>query len=288
LERNLLGWQFNCHPNLASPPPLAGGGQAVGAVSGLAGTRVPPSLQFSSGTDVLPQGYSMMLHNKLIVACVVAFAPWLTWTSSASAVVVASYAGPTVLDGIDDTVVLPNVSIGQEGTLSLQFKAHDTAGMHCLWFCADKPADQLTALGEYRLNLTNNNLWFQLYPCDCSTNRADFHFTDTNRDTWHSVSLSWKDGYDTLLALDGVQRRAANINPNTGHAEPLPEFASTTPYNVLGVNPLTSPQSPIRYFDGEMRNVFIYNTYETPEPSVFILTITGLISVLACALWKRR
>ena len=81
-----------------------------------------------------------MFRGRSNVACLIALAASLAWTSGASAVVVASLAGPTVFDGIGNTVVLPNVSIGLEGTVSLEFKADDTAGMHELWYCADKPA----------------------------------------------------------------------------------------------------------------------------------------------------
>ena len=57
---------------------------------------------------------------------------------------------------------------------------------------------------------------------------------------------------------------------------------------MLGCCIQPSPDAPIRYFDGQMRNVVVYNTYEAPEPSVLVMTITGLLVVLACARRKRR
>jgi hypothetical protein len=92
----------------------------------------------------------------------IALAAACVLTSVASAVVVASYTGPITFDGIDDKIVLPNVSIGLEGSVSLEFKAHDTAGMHHLWYCCDDP-DCIPGVtgGEYRINLTNNTVWAQ-------------------------------------------------------------------------------------------------------------------------------
>ena len=150
---HLFGRQLNCRPNLASPLPW-GEGLGVRAVGGLAGCRTPPSLQFSSGTNVLLQGNSRVSYSKFkIVLCLIALAAALAWASNASSVCLVSYPGPTTFDGIDDAVVLPSVSIGLEGTVSLQFKANDTAGMHGLWYCSDKPAPVPGSLGEYRILL---------------------------------------------------------------------------------------------------------------------------------------
>jgi hypothetical protein len=221
-----------------------------------------------------------------LVPCLIVLAASLAWTSGAAAIVVASYAGPTTLDGIDDTVVLPNVSVGLEGTVSLQFKAHDTAGMHTLWYYANSPGETSGCLGEYRLNLTNDTVWSQLWPAGCSAGfGSQFHLTDTTG--WHTVSLSWKNGYDVVLKLDGSESRYP-IAYESGAPVSLSAFTSTTSLHVLGVCPLPSPDPPFRYFDGEIRNVVITNAYgQTPEPGTLVILATGLSSLLAYA-WCRR
>jgi hypothetical protein len=223
-----------------------------------------------------------MLRGELkIVPCLIVLTAALACANSASAVVVASYVGPTVFDGIDDTVILPNVSIGLEGTVSLQFKADDTAGMHNIWYCADTLGG---VLGEYRILLTNNTVWSELWPAGCSSGfGVDFHLTDTT--SWHSVSLSWKDGCDIVMQFDGVEKRFP-IAYEDGTPMSLPEFTTITGSHELGCS--WHDDVPSRFFDGQMRNLVIYNTYETPEPSVFALTTTGALALFAYARWRRR
>lgn len=202
----------------------------------------------------------------------------LAWTGSVSANIVASWAGPTTFNGSSDSVVLPDVSIGQEGTVSLEFKADDTANLHTLWYAADS---QGGTLGEYRLRLQSNVFSYQLWPSSGENTVNDtisFDFTDTAN--WHSTTLSWKNGEYLLFTLDGVTKV---INQTT-----LPAFTTTTGNHVLGVN---TSNGGIRYFDGEMRNVVISDTYtplSTPEPGTLGLLVTGLLGLLAYAWRKRR
>jgi hypothetical protein len=223
----------------------------------------------------------MLGSNPRIPSCLIALAAVLAWASGASAICVSSYAGPATFDGIDDTVVLPNVSIGLEGTVSLQFKADDTAGMHNIWYCADTLGG---VLGEYRILLTNNTVWSELWPAGCSAGfGVQFPLTDTTN--WHTVSMSWKDGVDTVLRFDGVEKRFPIAYEN-GTPMHLPEFTTITGSHELGCGYLNG--AAFRYFDGQMRNLVVYNTYTAPEPSVVALMITGLLGLLSYVWWKWR
>jgi hypothetical protein len=215
--------------------------------------------------------------------CLVLLAAVWAWTNVASAVVVASYTGPTTFDGIDDKIVLPNVSIGLEGSVSLEFKAHDTAGMHHLWYCCDDP-DCIPGVtkGEYRINLTNNTVWAQNWPCGCSQGfGVGFPLTDTT--SWHTVRLRWKEDYGIGLMFDGVEKTYPIAYENFTPCH-LSEFTSTDGNHLLGAG---AAHPDARYFDGEIRNLVISNTYQVPEPSVVALTITGSLGFLVYA-WRRR
>jgi hypothetical protein len=207
----------------------------------------------------------------LVLMAVAALA---AWASSASADLVASWDGPQDFNGTSDKVVLPNVSIGQEGSVWLKFKADTTTGMHTLWYDADAP---WSTVGEYRINLYNGSLNYQLYPCNTA---GGTNFTDTA--SWHSLSLQWKQGSPTLFTLDGVAKSVSN-----DHALAPSSWASTTGNHALGCLPQPSPSDPIRWFDGQISNVQVYNTY-APEPSATVLAVTGLLGLLAYAWRKRR
>lgn len=219
-----------------------------------------------------------------IVVCLIALAVLLIGSGSALAVVVLSYPGATTFDGIDDRILLSDVFIGLEGTMSMQFKAHNTVGLYGLWFCANTAAStDPGALGQYRIEINNGVLWFQVWPADCSAgitgHDATFQFTDTTQ--WHTVSLSWKDGYDTLFELDGVELRKPNLDPHTYQPISLNEFTTTPGNHVLGAC------RDFRFFDGEIRNVVMSDTYQAPEPSGIVLMTLGFLGMLA-HVWRTR
>jgi hypothetical protein len=219
----------------------------------------------------------MFRSSTQMFLVLIALAAVLACAGSVSAAIVATHTGPTTFDGSSTRVDLPNVSIGLEGTVSLEFKADDTADLHTLWYCADS---QGGTSGEYRLRLQSNEFSYQLWPSSGENTVNDtisFAFTDTT--SWHSTTLSWKNGEHLLFTLDGVTK----VINQTG----LAAFTSTTGNHVLGVNTVNGG---IRYFDGEMRNVVISDAYSplpTPEPGTLMLLATGLFGLLAYA-WRRR
>jgi hypothetical protein len=225
-----------------------------------------------------------MFRSKFrILSCSIALAAPLAWVSDASAVCLVSYAGPKTFHDMDDAVVLPNISIGLEGTVSLQFKAHQTVAKQGLWYYADSP-DCIpgSTKGEYRINISGGGVWAQLWPCGCSSGFGSY-FIVPDMTNWHTVSLSWKNGYDAVLRFDGRESRFPIAYEN-GTPTHLEEFTSTTGNHLLGASPAHPDPRP---FDGEIRDLVIYDTYQAPEPSVLVLTVTAVLGLLAYA-WRRR
>ena len=77
-------------------------------------------------------------------------------------------------------------------------------------------------------------------------------FDDTTE--WHSIEMSWKEGEDTIITLDGVTYRIVNDCS-------LEAFASSYGINVLGGYPAN-----YFYYDGAIRNLKVYASYENILP----------------------
>ena len=184
------------------------------------------------------------------------------------------------------------LSVGQEGGISIQFKANNTSGAghednsEYLWmFC-----DTNDKVGEYRAEIVNNSIFVALwsdkggangtggYVVNTGDNGQSIPFTDTT--SWHTLDLAWKNGSPTLLTLDGVVKQSIT---NIGT---LDSFTSGANWSTLGAVATTPPRS---FFDGQMQNVEIRNTYAapTPEPSSIVMLGVGLASLLAYA-WRKR
>ena len=160
---------------------------------------------------------------------------------------------------------LPSVTIGDEGTIDLEFKADGERGT--LWYMADAWGGT-SAGGEYRLLIDNGTLYGFLWNTDSYA--AQFMVPITEGTDWHSVSLTWKEGEETSLTLDGVTSTLVNTRS-------LEDFTSGEGVHVLGGYPHTGYDSYL--FDGMTRNVVISDTYSpvtVPEPSVVVLLLTAL------------
>jgi hypothetical protein len=201
------------------------------------------------------------------------------WAGSVSADIVASFAGPQDFNGTSDSVTLPNVSIGQEGTLNAEFKPDGGTGLHSIWYDADSCGG---TNGEYRVYQNGSSIGFALWSSAAGGNAAfgAQAMQGTVAGEWHKVFMSWKQGEATLFQVDN---NSLGTYTNAGD---LATFTSVTPYHTLGNAAISGTQMG-RFFDGEMRNVVISNTY-TPEPSACILAFTGMLGLLAYAWRKRR
>jgi hypothetical protein len=135
--------------------------------------------------------------------------------------------------------------VGDEGTVELEFKADNLSGS--IWYMADTWGG---STGEYRLLLGDDQLQAYLWNSGSYAVAWTTPFTDTT--DWHSLSMTWKEGEDTAITLDGVTTFVAN-------ASSLADFTSGAGINTLGGYP-TTPWSTF-LFTGMTRNVKIYDTY---------------------------
>jgi hypothetical protein len=223
----------------------------------------------------------MLCNVRKMFACAVVLAMVATSAGRVSADTVASYAGPTDFDGTSTVEYLTDgISVGQEGGFSCQFKADTTSGNGCLWYLADVAGGNSD---EYRVWIGNGALYAALQVGNnyaVSPSASLTAFTDTT--SWHTLDLAWKDGSPTLLTLDGTLQKSLT------NAYTLEAFTSGAGLNAIGAT--VSSTTPAYYFDGQMQNVAVRNTYAaaTPEPGTIVLLGTGLFGLLAYAWRKRR
>ena len=166
-------------------------------------------------------------------------------TYEVSASIAAQHDGPTEFfnGGIQ---TLPEVTIGLEGTVEMEFKADAVNGM--LWYMADVNGG---SVGEYRIYLENSTLYAMLWTSAGYAANVALAFDDTTE--WHNLSMTWKEGEDTLVTLDGSTTSVAN-------SVPLLDFTSGAGIHVLGGKP-----DGAFTFEGAMRNVKVYDEYIVPD-----------------------
>jgi hypothetical protein len=220
---------------------------------------------------------------KMLV-CLIALAAMMAWTGVASADIVASFAGPKDFNGTSDYQALSDVSIGQEGSVQLEFKADtlpsSAGGTGVLWCLSDTPGG---TLGEYKIGTYYNAPDSSTYLVQWSwtpegyASVGSFQFSDTTN--YHTVSLQWGNGVATKFTLDGVVASEQASSPAARHA-----FTSNNTH-WIGCSPSGAQYS----FDGSIRNVYVCNTYDVtvPEPSTLILVGSGLFGLLAYA-WRKQ
>jgi hypothetical protein len=213
----------------------------------------------------------------------IALAVVLAWTGVARAEILVQQWAPITFDGVDDQVVLPNVSIGAEGAVHLEFKADNLTTKQGLWYLTDGQGAAQTM--EYRIGISEEgqvraDLWTSAGSPSAGGPAANSYLTDHN---WHTFELRWKKNTFTKITLDGITDKTLD-GVNLFH-----DFTSSTGNHALGI--VNTATGPIRFFDGTLRNVQISNNYNelfvVPEPSIMTLTGSGLLGLLAYA-WRRR
>lgn len=182
-----------------------------------------------------------------------------TYADSPTPVVV--HEGPTELGGVS-MHPLSAVSIGSEGTVELEFKA-DSTDEGCIWYLADVWSGKN---GEYRLYLDDDTLNGALWNQGAYSAQLSVPFDDTAR--WHRLKLTWKEGEETLLMVDGVAVSVAN-------GSPLGQFGSGPGMHVLGAYP--SGGSGSSFFRGMTRNVRVRNYYDASAPLPGDLNADGMV-----------
>lgn len=211
-----------------------------------------------------------MFNGKTkIVISVIVTAMVATMTGEVRAAIVTSYAGPANFNGTtSDMVTLTDVSIGLEGRVDLEFKADDT-NQGTMWYLADSPGG---TLGEYRLGIETGTIRAFLWAPGgyALAWTSPFAFTDTAN--WHTLSMTWKNGQNTIITFDGTPYSAVTTAS-------LQAFTSSGEHVLGEVLPLNGG---FAYF-GQLRNVVVQDTYIVPEPAAF-----GLLALGGLALLRRR
>jgi hypothetical protein len=213
----------------------------------------------------------------------------VAWANSASADIVAQYAGPTTFDGTSTEVTLPNVSIGLEGRVDLQFKpdgvAYGAGGWETntgtLWCLADVGGGNA---GQVRLQISNDGVIARIWSGTANAYVVNETIPTTLTTDWHTASIEWKQGQPTAVILDGTTTTVTNTGV-------LTEFTSTDGNHVVGALSANSqwyPSGFMSYFHGEIKNVVVQNAYSAvPEPAALVLLATGVFGLLAYA-WRKR
>ena len=214
-----------------------------------------------------------MFNGKIKIAIgAIVTAMVAAMTGEVRAAIVASYAGPGTFNGVASVVTLPNVSIGQEGRVDLQFKAGRTDYDGNFWYLADSPGG---TEGEYRLGIAQNHISAFLwapggYELAWDSLSSPITFTDTA--SWHTLSLAWKNGEAPVVTLDSVSY--------TGTVTSGLQAFTSNGEHVLGE---VLPLNHMFAYDGQLRNVVVQDTYVVPEPAAF-----GLLALGGLALLRRR
>ena len=167
--------------------------------------------------------------------------------------IVAQWAGPKDFSQQSDMVALPNVSIGLEGRVDLEFKADDTANVHKLWYMADSIGGTQI---EYQIQVGYNGISVALWNSNGYAIQWQGVYSDDTTQ-YHTLSLAWKQGSPTVLTLDGAEHSYTNA---------VPLIAATSSYNDVGAYPGGNSS----YFDGIIQDVVVRDTYDVPEASIFV------------------
>ena len=209
----------------------------------------------------------LVIFQSVLIVLLVACA------GTASAALVAEHAGPTEFEPTTIPFLpLPEVTVGDEGTVMFEFKAKETSIPGVLWYNAEAwtpvLGEQRIYLGKYGLNV----IWWDYeggYVGAWST-----PFTDYTE--WHGLQVAWKNGEDMVVTFDGVTETVALTAP-------LHDFTSGTGCHTIGAY----PDGGLCFNGGEMRNVKVYNHY-IPEPGGLVMVLTIAAGLLLCVRRKQR
>ena len=133
----------------------------------------------------------------------------------------------------------------------------------CLWYMGDVLGGNL---GEYRIILSGDALQVLMWNNGAYSTNFSVPFTDTT--DWHSVKLTWMEGEETLLTLDGVTTSVTN-------GSPLGDFASGAGLHAMGGYPEGFAGG--NGFAGMTRNVKIYDTYDPASALLGDLNADGFV-----------
>lgn len=178
----------------------------------------------------------MMIRMTNKIAGLLALA--MTWAvaARATAAVVASYAGPESF-ATHHVVVLPDVSVGLEGTLSMDFIAPDITTRQFLWTATDAFGGSPPGEGEMALQIRNGRIGLSYWTLPQQVLNAGHTYESLPIPAdglKHHVEVTWKNGNPVVLKLDGAGL-AAKIGGAAGGS--LTSWTTLTGAHVLGGEP---------------------------------------------------
>jgi hypothetical protein len=212
--------------------------------------------------------------------CLITLVAVVVCASSASAAIVASYAGPKTFDG-SSYVNLANGGFGDQGTVEFDATITNiTSDTQCLWDATDsttnlEPIIRVEDYGTKRIEFD----YYHPYPSGHPVNE-EWAYVDWPTDgASHHVKWTWQDGVGTEISVDDtVVSRALDAGLMSG--------TWTCVNNRLG----RTTDDRWKCNSGTTIGNFVLSdvaSFSTPEPSTIGLMVTGLVALL-CYAWRKR
>jgi hypothetical protein len=226
-----------------------------------------------------------MLSDNSTKRAATAFIVVCALAGNASADVVVDAPGPYTFSGTPSLAVLPDVStIGLQGSLRLDLIAPNVTSRQFVWTACDVfngavPPGQ----AELALQVRNGTVGLYYYtPYGDSLNGSEtFSQVPIPADGLvHHVTVTWKDGAESVLHVDGVGIGSRPLLP-------FASFATQPGTNVLGGEPHDNGTVKLQ-FNGTVSNFVLQDTYSyVPGDVNFDNVVNGLDINKIAANWLK-
>ncbi|MES1213387.1 MAG: dockerin type I domain-containing protein [Singulisphaera sp.] len=200
-----------------------------------------------------------------------------------SADIVATYPGPHTFSTAPDLQVLSDVStIGLQGTVSMDIIAPDVTTRQFVWVASsDFDGAVPPGIGEMALQIRNGRIGLSYWTAPAQALNAGHAFESLPFPTdglVHHVSVTWKDGGEVVLHVDGAGNGARQLAP-------FAEWSTQPGTNVLGGEPWDNGQDKFQ-FKGTVSNFVLQDSYSYVQGDVnFDGIVNGQDIALVASQW---